>query len=59
MILSEDERYIISEGIIALMDNANAAKALVHDLEVVEATDKYLAKLQALNQKICTEQEVH
>lgn len=59
MILSENERYIISEGIIALMGNANAAKALVHDPEVVEATDKYLAKLQALNQKICTEQEEH
>ena len=53
MDLSEDERYIISEGLLTLMTNVNALKSILHDIEVNEALDAYIRKIKNLNDKVC------
>lgn len=53
MNLSEEERFIISEGLIALMTNVQALKTILYDVDVNEALDAYNAKVKRLNDKIC------
>lgn len=53
MDFSEDERYIISEGLITLMTNVNALKSILHDIEVNQALDAYIQKIKNLNDKVC------
>lgn len=53
MDFSEDERYIISEGLLTLMTNVNALKSILHDIEVNEALDAYIQKIKNLNDKVC------
>ncbi len=50
---TEDEKFLLSEGIIALIQKANEAEMLVWDKKTHEAIDSYITKLQALNTKIC------
>lgn len=53
MDFSEDERYIISEGLITLMTNVNALKSILHDIEANQALDAYIQKIKNLNDKVC------
>lgn len=53
MDFSEDERYIISEGLITLMTNVNALKSILHDIEVNQALEAYIQKIKNLNDKVC------
>ena len=50
--LSEEEKYIVSEGLLSLMANANALKSILHDIDVNEALDAYIGKIKKLNDKV-------
>lgn len=50
---TEKELELLSEGIIALMENTNTARKLLTDTASIEAIDKYWHKLRSLNDKVC------
>lgn len=51
--LNNEELIMLSNGILALINNAGTAKTLVTDAETHEAINKEVNKLVALNSKIC------
>lgn len=53
MNLSEEERCMVSEGLLTLMANVNALKSILYDIEVNEALDAYIEKIKRLNDKVC------
>lgn len=48
-----DELSLLSEGILALIRDAGEAAKLIPDMGVKTEIDGYVAKLQALNSRIC------
>lgn len=55
--LSDKERFIISEGLLSLMHNIYALRAVLLDEEVNKALDAYITKIKRLNDKICLEMD--
>lgn len=53
MKLSKKERNVISEGLLALLDNIHKAKCLIHDQKTTKAMDEYEKRVMELNQRIC------
>ena len=53
-VFSNDELWIMSGGITALLNNASNASTLVcWDKKSTDTIDEYIKKLQVLNSKIC------
>ena len=51
-----EELDLLSDSVLALMDNTKKARVLVcHDEKSVDAINEYMEKLQRLNEKICGE----
>lgn len=57
MYFTEEELTILSNGILALINNAGTAKTLVTDSNTHSAIDAEIEKLVALNAKICRRME--
>ena len=55
MKFTERELYLLSDGLLALIENGNKARKLTTDSNVHAAIDGYLKEVQALNSKLCTE----
>lgn len=55
MNLSDDEKSMVSDGLLELIENANSAKKLVHDPKVLEELDVYIEKVLVLLNKFCRE----
>ncbi len=51
--LSDEERIILSEGLIRLMNSVRELRSILYDEEVNRALDAYVEKVQKLNDKIC------
>lgn len=51
------ELSMLSNGILASIRDASEAKKLLWDSKSQDAINEYIAKLQALNKKICDMQE--
>lgn len=51
--LTEDERYLLSEGMLALIRNMSDAIKLVSDVNVVNVMREKMKEYQELNAKIC------
>lgn len=50
---TEDERYLLSEGMLALIRNMSDAIKLVSDVNVVNVMREKMKEYQELNAKIC------
>ena len=50
---TDDELYILSDGVLALIRNTNEAIKLVSDLKSIEILEDTLTKYRELNKKIC------
>ena len=50
---TDDELYMLSDGMLALIRDINAAMKLVHDKQSVETLGNELSKYRELNKKIC------
>lgn len=55
MNFTERELYLLSEGLLALIENGNKAGKLTTDDNVHTAIDGYLKEVQALNSKVCAQ----
>ena len=55
--LTENDLEILSDGLLALIQNCNQAAKLVTDKTVQRHIEYYSANVQALNAKICSEME--
>jgi len=53
MKLSNEERFILSDGLIVLIHNVHALRSVLYDEEVNKALDAYIARVKNLNDKIC------
>lgn len=53
MNFTERELYLLSDGLLALIENGGKARKLTTDENVHTAIDGYLKELQALNSKLC------
>ena len=51
--LSGCERFILGQGLLALMHNVNALISALYDEEVYKALDAYIEKVNKLIDKIC------
>ena len=56
-LFTDDELYILSDGILALMENINKACQLVTDKQSIDSLRTALDKYQELNRKICNMME--
>lgn len=54
---TDEELIMLSNGILALIHNANTAKTLVADSNTHAAIEEEINKLVILNSKICREME--
>lgn len=54
MNFTERELYLLSDGLLSLIENGNKARNLTTDENVHAAIDGYLKEVQALNSKLCT-----
>lgn len=50
---SNDELYMLSEGVLLLIRDANSAAALLHDANLVKEVEELRIKYTELNAKIC------
>ena len=50
---TDDELYMLSDGVLALIRNANEAIKLVSDGKSIEVLEDILKKYRELNKKIC------
>ena len=50
---TDDELYILSDGVLALIRNTNEAMKLVSDGKSIEVLGDTLTKYRDLNKKIC------
>lgn len=50
---TEEELHLLSNGLIALIQNATEAEKLVWDHASQAAIEDYVKKLQKLNSKVC------
>lgn len=55
--LSECERFILGQGLLALMHNVNAQKSAFYDEEVYKALNAYNEKVKMLINKICQDKD--
>lgn len=55
--LSDEERFILSEGLIALMHNVHALRSVLYDEGVNKALDAYNEKVKRLINKICLDMD--
>jgi len=55
--LSDEERIILSEGLIRLMNSVRELRSILYDEEVNKALDAYVEKVKKLNDKICLEMD--
>lgn len=53
LFVSDEELYILSEGLLALIENINTARRLVPDRKSVSAMEDYATRVYLLNQKVC------
>ena len=51
---NERELTLLSDAILAMIENAGQAQRLVCDTESQKAIDIHIKELQALNRKLCT-----
>ena len=50
---TDDEIYILSDGLLALIRNTNEALRLTYDKESIEKLQEAMRKYQRLNEKVC------
>lgn len=55
MNFTERELCLLSDGLLALIENGNKARKLTTDENVHASIDGYLKEIQALNSKVCAE----
>jgi len=53
MNFSNEELYMLSEGILLLIRDANGAAALLHDANLIKEVEDLRSKYVELNAKIC------
>lgn len=56
--LSGCERFILGQGLLALMNNVNALKSALYDEEVYRALDAYIERVKKLINKICLDTDI-
>lgn len=54
LVFNQRELELLSDAVLALIENAGQAKRLVHDTETHLAIDAHIKELQRLNTMICT-----
>lgn len=53
MRFTEEEKELLSDGLLKLLENAGKARALVHDMKVQNELEEYMKRVQELNTKVC------
>lgn len=53
MRFTEEEKELLSDGLLKLLENADKARGLVRDTKVQNELEKYMNRVQELNTKVC------